>query len=62
MRKLMVEFFREFKNRGIKIARITSILITLDLTLYIDSYQGNQSIYLNFIRCLVSVVILTFLN
>ena len=28
MRKWMVEFLRKFENRGIKIARVNSILIT----------------------------------
>ena len=33
MRKWMVEFFREFENRGIKISRVNSILITKSIDL-----------------------------
>ena len=33
MRKRMVEFFRKFENRGIKITRVNSILIAKSLNL-----------------------------
>ena len=33
MRKLMVKFLRKFENRGIKIARVNSILITKSINL-----------------------------
>ena len=33
MRKWMVEFLRKFDNRGIKIARVNSILITKSINL-----------------------------
>ena len=33
MRKLMTEYLRKFENRGIKIARVNSILITESINL-----------------------------
>ena len=33
MRRWMVEFLRKFKNRGIKISRVNSILITKSINL-----------------------------
>ena len=47
----MVKFLRNFENRGIKIARVNSILIT-------KIYQFTV-IYLNFVRCWGSVVMST---
>ena len=46
----MVELFRKFENRGIKIARINSILIIKYISLVI---------YFKFVRCWGSVVMLT---
>ena len=54
MREWMVEFFREFENRAIKIGRDNSILIT-------QIYQFTV-IYFNFVRCWGSVVMLTSVN
>ena len=54
MRKRMVEFFRKFENRAIKIDQDNSILIT-------KIYQFTV-IYNNFVWCWGSVVLLTFLN
>ena len=41
MRKWMIEIFRKFENRDIKIARVNSILITKSINLFI---------YFNFVR------------
>ena len=53
LRKWMVEFLRKLENRGIKIVRVNSILITISI---------NLVIYFNFVRCWGSVVMLTSLN
>ena len=39
----MVEFFRKFQNRGIKIARVNLILIT--------QFSQFTVMYFNFVRC-----------
>ena len=52
MRKWMVEFLRKFENRGIKIARVNSII----------TKSTSFVIYFNFVRCWGSVVMLTSLN
>ena len=47
MRKWMVEFLRKIENRGIKIARVNSILNTKSI---------NLVIYFNFVWCWVRSV------
>ena len=53
-RQWMVEFLRKFENRGIKIARVNSILIT-------KIYKFTV-IYFNFVQGWGSVVMLTSIN
>ena len=53
MRKLIVEFFTQFENRGIKIDRVNLILITKSI---------NFQLFTLFCTALGSVVMLTSLS
>ena len=53
MRKWMVEFVRKFDNRAIKSGRDNLILITKSI---------NLQLFIYFVRCWESIVILTSLN
>ena len=50
MHKMMVEFLKKIENRDFKIALVNSIRVTKSINL----------LYCNFLRCLGSVVMLTF--
>ena len=51
MRKCIIEFLRKFEYRGIKIARVNSILITKSIDFTVIIFY--------FVRCYGSVVMLT---